>query len=1461
LSSSWAAPLRCRRSTREAAVTSPLEAYLRRYPHLRLRDREQLLRELHANSDPGEDFAEFRDRLLRDPVATQRVNWMERVVERNPWLLAMDFESLARELHDMVDPEADFVEFRERLKRDPWIRKRPSSFFHPPPDAARGASKEMVPPSPPELPPLSDPSDPRNIAVAAPSETAATPKPPLPEEMRRRPLPEPPPPPPHPEIDTSLASGVEKAREREAAPLRALDRLLGISDTKRFLDGEMSPDEEKIYLLHMAAGMALDVLSLGAFMRAASRARLDRTPAGIEAEQARDRQRDLLSMYKSLLPDLNWRKKLIDDMVAIKRAAREQIEAYRAEMRQAEEAYDFARAGELAGEIKNLEHYLAGLAGSPVRQHWDAIRQRILPWPERPQSRVISAFGRRYQQFVNQLHPLNAAVQLTSGRWTGSTHLLPEANFYVRARQMAGNVDRFVHFVKYGTFLFDRPEAGILGKSLEQVFRPILHRYDDAVTYAVAKRMLEMERRGFATGADRAAMEAVVNEVEAGARLGDPDFVKFVQFQRDWVQYSRDLLRYLVDAGVIDQGLAGRILAHNLDFVPARLVPPPEGGARGPGSGVYNPVRFLRGSEWEWLDPVESTLRNTYTYIHIAERNAVHYWLTRAAMRAGMPQIAERVAVRVRPIELQDAELAAILRRHGVPEAEHADFAIFRPEFWRPNPHEIVVMVNGKREIWRVDPAIADALALLDRGAVHDVVKLFAIPAMLLRAGATRQPGFALPNFFRDQMSALMNTKYGYTPLNVWDAIGDFVWRGDGARRWGEWVRKNWQHFGRRFEAPEPGPMFKEAMRAGGTHVNVVSIDEIKAQMAALGVKPYSHADVVKYWGTGRPFIQAAQLSSNLTEYMTRLGAYINARNKGASPRAAAYEMREVSVDFAVHGAQMQALRLMSAFANASLQGVDRFGRAIISNPERAAAVAVFGNFLPDLLLWMANRDDPRWRNLPDHERWNNFIFLGVDWRPIPREQWETGWEPVPAHLSEKDRQELRKQYPVREEPDGSLMVNKGALANWHRSYPLRVDPETGEWQANMGQVYKFPKAWEIGVSFGSLPIAALNAYLGEHPEASSGILEALVSAYVPSNFFMPNALVVPIEMWADRSMFTGRRLTPYELQQWEPKYRAQPFTSEVAQRVAEGIDAIIGRSEFWTPIHVDHLVRGWGGAGGAYLVKYLESTLRRAGVFEPSRAPAETWTDVPVVGRFVARYPSYASAPLARFYEELTAIREAQATFRGLQRHGREAEQEGVAQRAVMARMDHYAQALSVLRRAERNLYAIPTRAPGSNAEGMTAEEKRALADELYRQMARIAIDGLYVMEQLRQAPPLDAEQLREALEPQRLSAKQRAARATGDQRLIDFSNLSGPAQIIILRALPESERRRFMPYARDTVTPDLRYAPRGQPAALPPAGIESIPPDRRAPDGGERGLLPEFKPPLPDRERERRFFEQIGR
>ena len=806
-----------------------------------------------------------------------------------------------------------------------------------------------------------------------------------------------------------------------------------------------------------------------------------------------------------------------------------------------------------------FERELQGAAD--LRATLEQARTDIRRWVEQPAvAKVLSQISKQeaprrgnaleslYTDFKDALLPIQRAV---TGMAKGK-RVPTEENAYELARLFAGWWGKAEHFLERGTF--DPKTLKVTGKPLTEVLRPVEGNLDNFRAYLVARRAVEKGLQGKETGIELETARQAVQQLDS------PTFQKAAQ---ELYQYQNSLLGYLRDSGMLSQEQYTRIVALNRDYVPFyRLFEEsPLGGGRGAGKKVFadlwTPVKRMKGSGREIVDPLESIVKNTYTYLNLAERNGVGQALVRQAERSeGAAQWIEEVSAPQRPAKFQLQEIERVLKKAGA-DLSGADLEatamIFRPSTFTPTQEGIIaVFENGQRQFFQVQPDLYRALKGMDQESSNLVIRLLSMPARALRLGATALgPEFVIRNPLRDTMTAFMQSRHGFKP-------GVDTLRGV-------------------FHALKRDELYWEWKRTGGEHAALVSLDRTTLQQ---GVTDLLRSRVG--WTVRHP-IEALRIISSTSEAATRLGEFELARRAGETPRAAGLASREVSLDFARMGARSRAVNSIVAFWNAAVEGTDKFARVHIENPKGTLAKAVAGVTVPSLLLYAINRDDPVYQELP---WWRKDFFWNIPTRGTLLET-QTPFIPIPK-----------------------------------------------------------PFLW--GMVYASVPERVMEWVDKKDPAAFDDLLLSLGTATLPG--MIPTAAIPIAEMWANRSIFTGKRLEPRYMEGVHPQHRAYPHTSEFSKKMAGVIwklsigNALKAINMEVSPIKLDQAIFSITGGLGRALVKAPDKLLRDKGAPEP---PSGTLADIPMLRAFALRWPTGQAQSIQKFYDRLEDLETKVSTLR----------------------------------------------------------------------------------------------------------------------------------------------------------------------------------------------------------------------
>lgn len=559
-----------------------------------------------------------------------------------------------------------------------------------------------------------------------------------------------------------------------------------------------------------------------------------------------------------------------------------------------------------------------------------------------------------YTMAMDDLHPLELAVkEMAQGR-----QIPASKDPYKLARLLRGWHGKAEAFLKHAPFSFGDYQDIPGAKSLKQILEPVRDNLDEFRAYIVAKRALELADRKVETGIYRSDAEAIVNMYES----------RFRETHRELLDYQDLTLKYLLDAGLLTPEAYAKMKIWNRDYVPFyRVMENTKGQGTGVGLEGRNPVKQIRGSWRDIVDPLESIIKNTFLYINLAEKNAVGRALVELERSGdGLGKFVEKIPMPMKKTTVTPEEIARYIEnlaeRLGFEAKElPADMfdalEIFRPSAFVPKDNVIQVWENGKRSLYQVDPEIGRVFKALDREDVNFLVKVLSYPAQWLRAGATLTPEFIGRNPIRDQWSAFCYSKYGFVP-------GFDLIRGI-------------------FSMVKKDQAYWDFKKAGADHSMLVSLDRdyLQDNLGDL-LQKYPIRNVIK-----NP-INGLRMLSELGEMGTRLGEFKRGLAKEALRRdlsestagapskgelaEAAFSAREVTLDFARMGAKTKAANALIAFWNAQLQGTDRFVRAFQDNPLGTTVKVAASITLPSVLLAIANHDDPRYKELP---QWQKDLF------------------------------------------------------------------------------------------------------------------------------------------------------------------------------------------------------------------------------------------------------------------------------------------------------------------------------------------------------------------------------------------------------------------------------------------------------------------------------------------------------
>ena len=863
------------------------------------------------------------------------------------------------------------------------------------------------------------------------------------------------------------------------------------------------------------------------------------------------------------------------------------------------------------------------------------------------------AFRKRW---VDDLDPIQRAER------DMITHLPKDAMFevadgaYALARIARGTAGWAQGFIEYGVRGSD---GRFMGGSLRDAIAPVADRLvpdetgrdqrPDFASYLIALRARELTKQGRQGGTKdpgmkRAEADAIIRQMEA-----DPEFGRFEQARDAIYGYQQSLLHYAAEAGVFNAQQLKAIGDAGEFYVPLQRVLD-EVAAAGGGTARriadrVSPVKRLKGSGRDIIDPFESIVKNTAVIVDMVEKNRAMQALVNLADKAeGSAQWLEQVppgqvATTFNLGQVKTEVLKQLFEKTGISplEAEvneifdwDAMVTAFAPQTWgNPKDRIVTVIRNGTREFYQVqDEALYQAITAIGPHAASEIVQWAAKPTAVLRAGATLTPAFIIRNLMRDTVGAMMQSRHGFVP--VYDSL----------RGWLSMLKKDadWQLY--------LSSGVQQATLLGQDRDRLKSVvDQLGEQGWRRRIKTIAHP------------LDAMRALSEQIENATRVGEFKLALDTGGQERraglvgiaqrvmearkarpaitrnsrlTATLAARDVTVDFSRGGSTAKEISQFKAFFNARAQGYARIAESVARDPS-GSALTVGALAALSWALWSLNKDDDEYQSLSWRERMDYWWFKlpgNTRWARIPKPH---EWGTVPN-------------------------VMEGVLDQVHHE--------------------------QQGSTWGMSPV---------NMERRDAL--AIVSSLAPT-FILP-------AMEAATNYDTYRRrpiVSPFDEMNLEPEDQYTELTSETMKAVGRAMDL--------SPAKLQHLFIGYTASAGRAALDVSDTAV--AGRIKP-RPVARRMEQVPVIGTVVkdASPTSYAQ-PLQDFYRERGDLQRVKGSYKHRTEKKDAAGVHSLMTDAArftsehIARIDAADDAITELRKMRNGIYANPQLTPAQRREAL---------------------------------------------------------------------------------------------------------------------------------------------------------------
>jgi hypothetical protein len=358
-------------------------------------------------------------------------------------------------------------------------------------------------------------------------------------------------------------------------------------------------------------------------------------------------------------------------------------------------------------------------------------------------------------------------------------------------------------------------------------------------------------------------------------------------------------------------------------------------------------IKRLKGAERKLGDPLENMMHNWMHLIGESMRNVARAEAYRWSME-NSPGLVEPTTVGKTKYYRQSKDGKVVYAMDKTDEPVLTFQHMGKPVYFKVN-----------------DPELYNALGDINTQRLDNLfVNLMRTTKRWLTFGATFGPAFRVANMLRDTLHTSMLEK-SFKPFL--DTAKGFwkTWREDE-----NYVRlmASGAGFGSSYvRADDP--------EAAASYINRIIKKEGQGAADRILNTPKKMLDWWERVGSASENAARVQLFANLTE-------------EGAAGREAAFRARDL-LDFTMSGehAAVQLLIQTIPFLNARAQGLYRLGRGI-KNTENRGNFALRGSLLmaASLALWGFNKDDDRYKELEDWDRWQYYhVWIGGQHFRIPK--------------------------------------------------------------------------------------------------------------------------------------------------------------------------------------------------------------------------------------------------------------------------------------------------------------------------------------------------------------------------------------------------------------------------------------------------------------------------------------------
>lgn len=485
--------------------------------------------------------------------------------------------------------------------------------------------------------------------------------------------------------------------------------------------------------------------------------------------------------------------------------------------------------------------------------------------------------------------------------------------------------------------------------------------------YLIAKHAVELDTRGITTGRELAKDQALIKALAP----------KYEAQAQEVGNYSKKLLDYSVDTGLVSKETADMLKARYPDYVPFNRVfseAEKQTGSRG-GKGVASlskqtAVQAIKGSEREIESPLQSLLAKTNDVFKQGEKNQAAKLLASYEKLPG------------NPFNLK--ELTGF--QEELPSGKTRPFKVFG----EADKDTISFFENGKKRVFQTTPEIAQAAKALNVQQMNILGKMLALPTRVARVGIT---GINLPfvgaNVARDQVTGFINSDKALQTSIL-----------------------NPKNFGKAlFSAVGHGKLYEEMVRAGGagTSFDIArpqveqTFGKIRAGRGLLSRAGYTIKHPSELLRAVEDVISRGEELGRIQQYRGTKQALLK---QGLDEKNAiiggARQARDATTNFARRGEWGTVLNSAFLYLNAGIQGTRTLMRGLKDRPLQTATKVAVSTLFPVAMATAWNLSDPKrkqaYEDIQEYEKEGNIIIVP----PNPTQDEKGNWNVFKMPLSQE---------------------------------------------------------------------------------------------------------------------------------------------------------------------------------------------------------------------------------------------------------------------------------------------------------------------------------------------------------------------------------------------------------------------------------------------------------------------------